>query len=60
VHPEDTARKSSGMTAEMWHTVFAGVVAVGIVWGLYLAVRWKQRKLAERLAAELAGGGLEE
>jgi heme exporter protein C len=54
VHPADTARKSSGMTPAMWHTVFAGLVAVGLVWGLLLAVRWAQRRRAERFDARLA------
>ncbi len=56
VHPEDTARKAAGMTAKMWHTVFAGLVAMGIVWGIYLVLRWQQRKKAERLDARMAGG----
>lgn len=64
VHPEDTARKSTGMTTQMWHTVFAGLVAVGILWGLFLVYRWNQRKQTEKLDAQLAGaelsdGGLE-
>ncbi len=46
------------MTAEMWHTVFAGLVAMGLVWGLYLTIRYRQRKLAEKLDADLAGNGL--
>lgn len=57
VHPADTARKASGMTAKMWHTVFAGLVAMGIIWGIYLTIRWRQRRLAERLDARMAGAG---
>ncbi|MBU1247730.1 MAG: cytochrome c biogenesis protein CcsA, partial [Proteobacteria bacterium] len=55
VHPADTARKASGMTAKMWHTVFAGLVAMGIIWGIYLTIRWRQRRLAEWLDACMAG-----
>lgn len=54
VHPQDTARKASGMTAEMWHTVFAGLAAMGVVWALFLALRLAQRRQAERLDAAMA------
>lgn len=54
VHPADTARKSSGMTAPMWHTVFAGLVAVGLLWLTLLIIRRSQRRAEARLSAAFA------
>lgn len=59
VHPADTARRASGMTAEMWHTVFAGLAAMGLLWLFMLLVRWEQRRREERLQARMAGVGEE-
>ncbi len=41
-HPDGLARKSSGMEVRMWHTVFAGLIAFGFVWGGMLLTRIKQ------------------
>lgn len=54
VHPVDTARKASGMTAPMWHTVFVGLGAFGLIWLLLLLVRKGQRTRAKQLDARLA------
>lgn len=55
VHPADTARKSSGMTAAMWHTVAAGLVAVGLLWLTLLILRRRQRRAEVRISAAFAG-----
>lgn len=54
VHPVDTARKASGMTPEMWQTVFVGLVAFGLLWLLLLCTRRRQRSQEKELDARLA------
>jgi heme exporter protein C len=54
VHPAETARKASGMTAQMWHTVFVGLGAFGLVWLLLLLTRRGQRTREKELDARLA------
>ncbi|MDC0335668.1 cytochrome c biogenesis protein, partial [Pseudodesulfovibrio sp.] len=41
-HPDGVARESSGMAATMWHTVFAGLIAFGFMWGGILLTRVQQ------------------
>jgi len=52
-HPDGLARHSSGMEARMWHTIFAGLVAFGFLWGGMLLTRIKQLDLQARLEAML-------
>ncbi|SKA70880.1 heme exporter protein C [Paucidesulfovibrio gracilis DSM 16080] len=54
VHPADTARKASGMTGSMWHTVFVGLAAFGVLWLVFLLARRAQRTREKRLDAEMA------
>ena len=54
VHPADTARKSSGMTGEMWLTVASGMVAVGLLWLTLLILRRGQRRAEARVSAAFA------
>ena len=54
VHPADTARKSSGMTPEMWNTVFVGLAAMGLVWLTFLLIRARQRRSEALISAEFA------
>ena len=58
VHPVDTARKSSGMTLTMWHTIVVGLCAMGLLWGFFLYLRWKQRRQAQILDSSVMEGGL--
>lgn len=53
VHPADTARKSSGMTPDMWNTMFIGLGAFGLLWLSLALLRYRQRNLAERFDAAL-------
>ncbi len=52
-HPDGLARKSSGMEVRMWHTVFAGLVAFGFVWGSMLLARIGQLGRKAELEARL-------
>ena len=52
-HPDGLARKSSGMEVRMWHTVFAGLVAFGFVWGGLLLARIRQLRKQTELEAKL-------
>ncbi|MBG0790860.1 MAG: cytochrome c biogenesis protein CcsA [Desulfovibrionaceae bacterium] len=52
-HPDGLARQSSGMEARMWHTVFAGLVAFGFVWGAMLLARIRQLARSAELEARL-------
>lgn len=52
-HPDGVARQSSGMAVKMWHTVFAGLIAFGFVWGSILLTRVKQLARQAELEAKL-------
>jgi heme exporter protein C len=52
-HPDGVARQSSGMAIKMWHTVFAGLIAFGFMWGGILLTRVKQLRLQADLDAKL-------
>jgi heme exporter protein C len=52
-HPDGLARKGSGMEARMWHTVFAGLIAFGLLWGAMLLTRIRQLGQKARLEAML-------
>jgi len=52
-HPDGLARKGSGMEIRMWHTVFAGLVAFGFLWGAMLVTRARQLAQQAKLEAML-------
>lgn len=52
-HPDGVARQSSGMAPKMWHTVFAGLIAFGFVWGSLLLTRAGQLRRQSELEARL-------
>lgn len=52
-HPDGLARKGSGMEIRMWHTVFAGLIAFGFMWGGMLLSRIRQLSLKAELEARL-------
>ncbi len=52
-HPDGLARKSSGMELRMWHSVFAGLIAFGFVWGSLLVSRIRQLGKQADLEAKL-------
>jgi len=52
-HPDGVARQSSGMAVKMWHTVFAGLIAFGFMWGSILLTRIKQLRKQADLDAKL-------
>ena len=52
-HPDGLARQGSGMAPKMWHTVFAGLFAFGMVWAALLLTRIKQLTLGSKLEAKL-------
>lgn len=52
-HPDGVARQSSGMAVKMWHTVFAGLIAFGFVWGSLLLTRIGQLRRQSELEAKL-------
>lgn len=52
-HPDGLARQGSGMEIRMWHTVFAGLAAFGLLWGAMLLTRIRQLGQAARLEAML-------
>lgn len=52
-HPDGVARESSGMAVKMWHTVFAGLIAFGFMWGSILWTRIKQFRRQAELEAKL-------
>lgn len=52
-HPDGVARQSSGMAVKMWHTVFAGLIAFGFMWGSILLTRIKQLRSQADLDARL-------
>lgn len=52
-HPDGLARKGSGMEIRMWHTVLAGLVAFGFMWGSMLLARIRQLSLKAELEAKL-------
>jgi len=52
-HPDGVARQSSGMAIKMWHTVFAGLIAFGFIWGGILLTRVKQLRQQADLDAKL-------
>jgi len=52
-HPDGVARESSGMAVKMWHTVFAGLIAFGFMWGGILVARVKQMAKHAELEAKL-------
>lgn len=52
-HPDGLARKNSGMEVRMWHTVFAGLIAFGFVWGSILLTRIGQLAKQAKLEAKL-------
>lgn len=52
-HPDGLARKGSGMELRMWHTVFAGLIAFGFMWGGVLLTRAKQLAQQAKLEAML-------
>ena len=52
-HPDGLARKGAGMEIRMWHTVFAGLVAFGFVWGGLLLARIQQLSRKAELEARL-------
>jgi heme exporter protein C len=52
-HPDGLARQGSGMEPRMWHTVFAGLVAFGLLWGAMLLTRVGQLARIARLEGML-------
>lgn len=52
-HPDGVARESSGMAPRMWHTIFTGLAAFGLVWGAMLLTRVRQLATLARLEAML-------
>ncbi|MBC16475.1 Cytochrome c assembly protein [Pseudodesulfovibrio profundus] len=52
-HPDGLARKGSGMEIRMWHTIFAGLIAFGFVWGGMLLARIRQLGKQADLEAQL-------
>ncbi|QGY41719.1 cytochrome C biogenesis protein CcmC [Pseudodesulfovibrio cashew] len=52
-HPDGLARQGSGMEARMWHTVFAGLISFGFVWGAILLTRVRQLGRQAELDARL-------
>lgn len=52
-HPDGLARQGSGMEPRMWHTVFAGLFAFGLLWGAMLLTRIRQLGQKARLEAML-------
>ena len=52
-HPDGLARQGSGMEVRMWHTVFAGLIAFGLLWGAMLVTRIRQLGQKARLEAML-------
>jgi heme exporter protein C len=52
-HPDGLARQGSGMEPRMWHTVFAGLVAFGLLWGAMLLTRAGQLARIARLEGML-------
>ncbi len=52
-HPDGVARQSSGMAVKMWHTVFAGLIAFGCIWGGLLLTRVKQMAKQAELESKL-------
>ncbi|WP_338669936.1 cytochrome c biogenesis protein [Pseudodesulfovibrio methanolicus] len=52
-HPDGLARQGSGMEVRMWHTVFAGLFAFGLLWGAMLLTRIRQLGQKARLEAML-------
>lgn len=53
-HPDGLARQGGGMAPKMWHTVFTGLVAFGLLWGGMLLTRVRQLGHQARLDALLA------
>lgn len=52
-HPDGLARQGGGMAPKMWHTVFAGLVAFGVLWLTMMMVRVRQLAQRARLDALL-------
>jgi heme exporter protein C len=52
-HPDGLARQGSGMEVRMWHTVFAGLFAFGLLWAAMLLTRIRQLGQKARLEAML-------
>ena len=52
-HPDGVARESGGMAVKMWHTVFAGLIAFGFMWGSILLARIGQLAKQAKLEAML-------
>jgi heme exporter protein C len=52
-HPDGLARQGGGMAPKMWHTVFAGLAAFGVLWLTMMMVRIKQLAQRARLDALL-------
>lgn len=52
-HPDGLARKGSGMEVRMWHTIFAGLIAFGFVWGGMFLARIRQLGKQADLEAQL-------
>ncbi len=54
VHPAVFGQKGGGLEPEMWHTVLAGLAAVGLLWAGMLWARVAQARAVARLDALMA------